>query len=68
LAAIQQANSAGGQQIGGGIAGVASKLEAEGIKVYNDRTKYNEWEFVYDFRQDRTAVSPLQGQRNTTGR
>jgi type II secretory pathway pseudopilin PulG len=68
LAAIQSANSAGGQQIGGGIAGVASKLEAEGIKVYNDRTKYNEWEFVYDFRQDRTAAGSPQGPRNTTGR
>ncbi len=45
------------QQLGGaGIAGVASQLEAEGIKVYNDRTKYNEWEFTYDARQDPIAV------------
>ena len=39
----------------GGIGGVASRLEAESIKVYNDRSKYNEWEFIYDPRQDRTA-------------
>jgi len=44
--------SAGGQTIGGGIAGVASKLEAEGVKTYKDRRKYNEWEFVYDPRTD----------------
>jgi len=53
LAGIQQqSGAAGGQIIGGGIAGVASTLEAEGILVYNDRTKYNEWEFVYDIRKD----------------
>jgi hypothetical protein len=44
--------------IGGGIAGVATTLEAEGIKVYNERTKYNEWEFVYDFRKDRSMLRP----------
>jgi hypothetical protein len=42
----------GGMTIGAGIAGVASTLEAEGIKSYNDRTKYNEWEFIYDPRKD----------------
>jgi hypothetical protein len=41
-----------GQTIGGGIAGVASKREQEGIKSYKDRTKYNEWEFVYDITKD----------------
>jgi hypothetical protein len=52
----------GGTQniIGAGIAGVASKLEAEGIKSYNDRTKYNEWEFIYDPRKDLT--SPMSQQ------
>jgi hypothetical protein len=43
-----------GQTIGGGIAGVATKFEAQGIKLYNDRAKYNEWEFVYDPRKDMT--------------
>lgn len=42
----------GGQVIGGGIAGFASRLEAEGIKVYKERTKYNEWEFIYDIKED----------------
>ena len=64
LAAIQVANS--GQQSTGvaGIAGVASKREAEGIMVYNDRTKYNEWEFLYDVRLDQAAMAqaPSAGQ------
>lgn len=34
-----------------GIAGVASKSEATGVKVYNGKKTYNEWEFVYDYRQ-----------------
>lgn len=63
LAAIQQASTPAGQRIGGGIAGVATKLEAEGIKVYGDRTKYNEWEFVYDPRQDRSAAGLMRGVR-----
>jgi hypothetical protein len=43
---------AGQQVIGAGLAGVASKREQEGIKTYNKRTKYNEWEFVYDISKD----------------
>jgi hypothetical protein len=31
-----------------GIAGVASKSELEGIRRYKDRSKYKEWEFVFD--------------------
>jgi type II secretory pathway pseudopilin PulG len=31
----------------GGIMGVASKSTAESIRVYNGRSKYNEWQFVY---------------------
>ncbi len=38
--------------IDGGIAGIASKVEREGIKVFNERTAYNEWEFVYDLSKD----------------
>lgn len=40
--------------VGAGIAGVASKKEGESIKTVNDRTKYNEWEFVYDITKDPT--------------
>ena len=35
-------------QAGPGIAGVASKFEGASIKTYNKRTKYKEWEFVFD--------------------
>lgn len=31
-----------------GIAGVASKFEGPSIKAYRERTKYQEWEFVYE--------------------
>jgi type II secretory pathway pseudopilin PulG len=40
----------------GGIAGVASTAEGKGIHVVNDRTKYKEWEFVYDLKKDKTVV------------
>lgn len=35
-----------------GIAGVASQSEAAGVRVYDGRERYNEWEFVYDYRKD----------------
>jgi len=55
----QQAVAPSGTLMGGGIAGVASTAEAESIMVYNDRTKYNEWEFVYDFRKDPLKMGQL---------
>lgn len=35
-----------------GVAGVASKVEQRGVKVYKGYESYNEWEFVYDYRED----------------
>jgi hypothetical protein len=59
----------GGATIGGGLAGVASKLEQEGIKSYNDHTAYNEWEFVYDMTKDPArgagALPPAQAPPGT---
>ena len=46
----------GAQQIGGGIAGVASTAERTGIKIYKEMEKYNEWEFLYDLMQDKTGL------------
>jgi hypothetical protein len=66
----------GNLSIGGGIAGVASKFEGAGIKVYGDRTKYNEWEFIYDVRKDPStapgrvvpgAATSMGGQTRATG-
>src|SRR5207245_314252 len=51
----------GGMQITGGIAGVASKVEKQAIKIYNERDQYNEWEFIYDFTKDRTGAGQLAG-------
>lgn len=56
---------AGGASFGTGIAGVASKSEKKSIRLYNGRQKYNEWEFVYDFRRD--PVLQQQGQQGVPG-
>src|ERR1017187_3109641 len=51
----------GGTQVGGGIAGVASESTGTAIKVYNERKKYNEWEFVYDQNKDRGLAGLQRG-------
>ena len=56
------------QVIGAGIAGVASKREQEGIKTINDRTKYNEWEFVYDISKDGSRIGGGQPNGGPGGR
>lgn len=50
-----------GTIVGGGIAGVASKFEAEGIMVINDRTAINEWEYIFDITKYRAPTNPLSG-------
>jgi hypothetical protein len=50
---------AGGLVIGGGIAGVASKADAEGIMIYADHTNYKEWEFIFDPTKWRPPPNPL---------
>jgi hypothetical protein len=47
-----------GNIMGGGIAGVASTKESDSIMVYNDREKYNEWEFVYDPTKEKPLPNP----------
>jgi type II secretory pathway pseudopilin PulG len=42
----------------GGIMGVASKSKDQSIRIYNGRTHYNEWTFVY---QPPTPVQPAGG-------
>ena len=36
-----------GGTVAGGIVGVQSKSKAESIRIYNGRTHYNEWQFIY---------------------
>jgi len=50
-----------GATIGGGIAGVASKYQAEGIMVINQRTKINEWEYIFDASKWRAPPNPVGG-------
>ena len=57
-----QVPGAPGLQIGGGIAGFASTHEAPSIKVYNERQKYNEWEFIYDSKKDKRLLGAAAGQ------
>ena len=57
----------GSSAVGAGIAGVASKDEAEGIKVYKDHRKYNQWEFIYDPRQDMMGQVGAQPQAVPAG-
>jgi type II secretory pathway pseudopilin PulG len=58
------AAGAGGQIMGTGIAGVASKYEGEGIKIYNDSNLIQEWEFIYDPAKDKAnnPAGAVQGQ------
>jgi type II secretory pathway pseudopilin PulG len=41
----------------GGVMGVASKSKAESIRIYNGRTHYNDWQFVYVMQ----TAAPGQG-------
>ncbi len=52
-----------GGVMGTGIVGVASKFEGDSIKIYNERQKYDEWEFVYDPQKDprNKANTPQKG-------
>jgi hypothetical protein len=60
-APTQAAAQPAGQQIGGGIAGVASRSESAAIMSYYDRAKYNEWEFIFDPAKQRAVTNPAQG-------
>src|ERR1019366_2509250 len=50
-------NGAGPVLGGGPMLGVISKSKAEGIHSFNDKSKYNEWYFIYDPSQERTAAN-----------
>ena len=57
-----QANAAA---LGPGIVGVATKHEGIGIKIYAEREKYQEWEFVYDPKEEKAPnmAGNQQGQQ-----
>jgi len=45
----------------GGLAGVASKKDMDGIMVYNEQTNYKKWEFVYDLQKELAAKGMMGG-------
>ena len=50
-------NSGNGNTFGGaGIVGVSSTSPKDTIRVYNKKTHYNEWQFVYDPTSDRGGM------------
>lgn len=52
------------QQTSGGIIGVASKSKEVSLRVYNGRTHYNEWQFIYL----QTSAQPGVGAGPAAGR
>jgi hypothetical protein len=52
---------------GGGIAGVASKFKGPAIKTYKKRTKYQEWEFVFEPTNQLAGAAPAGTQANPNG-
>jgi type II secretory pathway pseudopilin PulG len=61
--AVVAPQPAGGRGAGpGGIMGVASKSKAESIRLYNGRSHYNEWQFLY-VAQVQQAGGGGRGQR-----
>jgi hypothetical protein len=64
LAPIGGANST----LGGGLAGVATTVEMEGIRRYKDHSNYSEWEFIYDPNDaQRQAAGTQQGGATNAG-
>ena len=43
----------------GAIAGFASQSKLQSIRIWNGYDEYDKWEFIYDFRQDPTALAKL---------
>jgi type II secretory pathway pseudopilin PulG len=50
-----------GQTATAGVIGVGSDAEGDGVKVYNTRQKYNEWEFVAILSQPTTGTGGATG-------
>lgn len=68
----QAPSNAPGAPVGGrgfgGIIGVASKSKDTSLRIYNGRTHYNEWQFVFVPQVQAAGVGPGgQGQRGQRG-
>ncbi|HJT87835.1 MAG TPA: hypothetical protein VJ732_08260, partial [Bryobacteraceae bacterium] len=62
----QTISGPGGQVMGGGIAGIASKADEDSIMVYDDHTNYKEWEFIFDFTKWKAPPDPRTGMSGST--
>jgi hypothetical protein len=63
---VQTGNTVNSMNMGGGIAGVASKTAGPTIKIFNDQTNRSLWEFVYDMQKEAMANAPGLGTGNGT--
>jgi hypothetical protein len=54
--------------MGAGIAGVGlpAEFKGKGIMVIKERSKYREWEFIYDPKDDKNVVGAQAAQMNQT--
>ncbi len=58
-------NAANGQVLGGGdVYGVVSKSKKEGTHIFGEKSKYNEWFFIYDPSQDQNNGRLIIGPYN----
>jgi hypothetical protein len=48
---------------GAGLAGVASTAKGEGIHLINERSKYQDCEFIYDLKNDKSSAGQQQLQQ-----
>jgi type II secretory pathway pseudopilin PulG len=60
--------AAGGRGVAAGIIGVASKSKDASIRIYNGRTHYNEWQFLYVQTSNAPGASGQPGQPGQPGR
>jgi len=59
---IQAGFGGTGAGVQGGVIGVTSKSKDESIRIYNGRSRYNEWAFVYVQTAQRPGQSGVPGQ------
>ncbi len=62
LGTVGLSSASSGQVIGGNIIGVASKIPAQSIRIYNGGLTYREWEFIWDPMKDAAQQGAPGGQ------
>jgi type II secretory pathway pseudopilin PulG len=64
---VQAGFGSTGAGVQGGVIGVTSKSKESSIKIYNGRSRYNEWAFVYIQTAQRPGQSGIPGQPGQPG-